>query len=188
VSSAAWFGSLFWILLIGGVLVWNFVIRERPTKERTNYAPQYNKDAQPPDLDAAKDDISKMDSESEYLRKIVEAQAENDALYGKTDKYEWKQGEHEVELWFPVDAAITRKNVKLEVSNKRIGISINGSKIVEGSFYADIIAEDSNWQFEEADGTRRFVFTAPKREPTKRNQHWRSMLKGDATIGACMIY
>jgi hypothetical protein len=169
------------MIVVGGVLIWNVFLRERP--KRKNYAPVYDKNVPAPSDEGVREEVAKLESESEYLRKIIESQGENDVLYGKTDKYEWKQGERDIELSIAVEAAVIRKSVKLDVTNKRIRISVNGVAVVEGQFFADIVAEESHWQFEEVDGVKRLEFSAPKQTPTQRNQHWRSLIKGDQQVG-----
>ena len=135
------------------------------------------------DKDGSSNKSEEVESESEYLRKLVESQSQDEILNGKTDTYEWKQTEREIDISFHVPADLKRTSVKLEVSNRQLLIAINGKEIVKGQFYAEIVGEDSNWQFEGSGEDRRLEFTAPKKVPTQRNQHWRSAIKGEGEIG-----
>jgi hypothetical protein len=69
-----------------------------------------------------------------------------DRLHGQTDKYEWTQNSSEIEMFFPVEETIKKQDIDFNISNKSIRLSIRGSTVTEGEFFADVNAAECNWQ------------------------------------------
>jgi hypothetical protein len=112
------------------------------------------------------------------------ASRDGDVLRGSTETYEWSQSETEMEVWVflkdvPDSAALRGKDIKVDISLQRLRIQVNGKVITDGELHGMVLVDDCFWQLDEHKGDRVVWITLYKLAPTERNQHWRSVLKGD---------
>ena len=124
------------------------------------------------------------ENQSDILNNLLNKQSRDDILSGKTDKYDWKQNDTEVEISLPIGATVTKKEIEILVTSTKLIMKISGSIHLEGDFYSDIIPSEINWQFDGSGDSRRIEITVQKRVPTERNQHWKCVFVGDEEIGA----
>jgi hypothetical protein len=108
--------------------------------------------------------------------------AEGDVLHGFTEKYEWTQNDTDIEVYYALkgaDGNIAAKNVKVDIKPNRLTLLLNGEKVLDGEFYAPVIAGDCNWQLEGSGASKRVWISLYKKEPTTKGKHWRCVFKGD---------
>ena len=99
---------------------------------------------------------------------------------GETNLYKWTQEASDIEMYVKVDSAITRKEVKCEITSKSIKLSVNGNIFLDDDFYAEVDPDECNWQLD-GDGNDRCVWlTIHKKVVTIRKKHWPYILDSDA--------
>ena len=90
------------------------------------------------------------DGEKEFdqaaIEKIFSPSSSVDTLGGSTDRYEWNQNEKEVEIYIPVTASTSGKDVKCKIQNERLFVSVSGEIIIDGKLYASVQPDECNWQ------------------------------------------
>lgn len=151
------------------------------------------------------EDFLKMSSDSEpqetpdmkTLDSLVGGEIDISKIEGRTEKYTWTQNESEVraiivfiselqcqqvEMYVTIPPDVRAKNVKVDMKHSQLVIEVNGNKIINGEVYREILPDDCNWQLEGEGESRKIWLTLVKRNKTKGNQHWKTVIKGDAEI------
>jgi HSP20 family molecular chaperone IbpA len=165
ISTALFIGLL-------SILIWSFVTDNGKSKSEVVEDPQMGSD----------DDLDSEQTQSELLDNMMRDQSK-DILSGKTDRYDWKQTETDVEMTLPIPPSISKRDVKVEVKSRHITLTISGVERVKGEFYAEIVPSEFTWHFEGEGENRRIELIFEKKISTERNQHWKCVLKGDEQIG-----
>jgi hypothetical protein len=125
--------------------------------------------------------------EFDYSR-ITEPERHNDDVFlkGKSDKYEWTQSEDELEVTIPLirfGDTVHSNEVHVEMTPRRLKVVIRREVFIDGEFYAPIRSDDSVWLLDNNTvGNPHIVLNLEKVTITTKNQHWKSLIKGDAEI------
>jgi hypothetical protein len=128
------------------------------------------------------------DENAPDIKNLLDTRNDNEILYGKTEKYEWNQTETEVEMFLFLDSVegnedIRAKNMTVDIKKDSLKVSAYGKELINGIFFAKVLADDCTWQLDRSSDNRKVVWiTLYKASPTLRNQHWRSIIKGDPEI------
>lgn len=124
------------------------------------------------------------ESEGEYFRKLLEQQSRNDFLEGKTDKYEWRQNDREIDMSIDVESTLKSKDITVVFKTNSLKLNVKGTNVLDGVTFAEIIPDECNWQFGDSEGkdTKKLEINIMKKYPTKSNGHWRCVLKGDEEV------
>jgi hypothetical protein len=95
-------------------------------------------------------DESEVDGEKEFdqaaIEKILSPGSTTDTLGGSTDRYDWHQNEKEVEIYIPVAASTTGKDVKCKIQSEKLFVSVAGEIIIDGKLFAPVQPDECNWQ------------------------------------------
>lgn len=119
---------------------------------------------------------------------LFDRTGDSDIIYAKTDRYDWNQSESDIDVFVHLksikDAGNVRaKDVNVSIKSTSLSISVNGTKLIEGDFFAKVLADDCTWQMDTASSGERVIWlTLYKSVPTVRNRHWTCVLKGDEKI------
>lgn len=109
-----------------------------------------------------------------------------DCLMGKTEKYEWSQTTDEIEVYIPLSKygdTVNIREVDVELTAKTLKVIVRREVLIEGEFTASINEEDSIWTLDNnTKGDPHLYLMIYKITPTVKNQHWKSLLKGDKEI------
>lgn len=139
-------------------------------------------------LDAIGSDPDFDEKGDEGMPNLLDTRNDPDILYGSTDKYDWTQTESEVEVFVKLDkfsnfASLRAKDIRANITSTGLSVAVNGETLLKGDFPAKVLADDCTWQLEEPrNSDKRIWITLYKAVPTMRNQHWKSVLKGDPEI------
>jgi hypothetical protein len=137
---------------------------------------------------APHEDEGEGDEDVPELGNLMDPAKDPDILYGSTERYDWNQTESEVEMFVKLSGVsdtsdVRAKNIKVSITSTSMSIAVNGTTLVKGDLFAKVLSDDCTWQLEEPRNGEKVVWiTLFKAIPTARNQHWKSVLKGDATI------
>lgn len=156
---------------------------------------------QPTKSSSGKKDKIKTKTDDEILnnnidyKNLLNTSHDGDVLHGRTDKYSWNQNEAEVEMYIDLhvySAAGSRevgaKDIKVTIKSTSLVVHINGKEVINGEFYAKVIADDCSWLIDTLrNGRKQLWFTFMKATPTVRNKHWKSLLKGDAEVNVSSL-
>lgn len=169
-------------LVLGGLVLWSiFSIYKVQTKPAELSAK--NRGAFEDDSDD--DDEFEADDTAQH---IFDTSADNAILYGKTDHYDWQQNETEVEMFVNLKSfgdrnMLKAKDIEVTLKNTSLKIKVKGVVLVDGDFFAKVLADECNWQLDKnSDGEQIIWLNLYKTVPTVRNQHWKCILKGDEQI------
>ena len=105
-----------------------------------------------------------------------------DGFGGKTDRYTWTQTDEEVEVYVPVDAETTKKQVACQFRSGSLRLSVGDQVLIDGNTCKTIDPEECTWQLERGSDETKVWITLVKKEPTSKNQHWQCVVLGDAEI------
>ncbi len=127
------------------------------------------------------------------------SQESEDLLTGKTDVYEWSQGDSELEVFINLTSYPNKQDPKLKLKAKDISVSITSSTlkvaifgvtVMDGEFYHRVLADDSCWLIDEIksslitpgkQGNEQVLWiTLLKANVSNRGDFWPGVLKGDA--------
>lgn len=154
-----------------------------------NFAsPQQN----PPDNNG-KDDFA--DSDAQDYSNLLDTSKDSDKLFGQSEKYDWNQDESEVEMFVKLDKlpesnSIKAKDVIIIIKADTIQVIVRGETIIDGEFYAPVDKDECTWQMDTAEQDKTslvVLITLFKKTPTVRNQHWKSLLKGESTVNVSKL-
>jgi hypothetical protein len=171
------------VLLLIGVVVYAFIPifwNGSPLKEKV----KVQKDSQNKPQEEEADDEDDMPE----LGNLMDPAKDPDILFGSTERYDWNQTESEIEMFVKLDrisdaSEVRAKNIKVSITSTTVSVAINGKTLVKGDLFAKVLSDDCTWQLEEPRNGEKVVWiTLFKAIPTARNQHWKSVLKGDAEI------
>jgi len=178
------------VTVLGGFAVWSFVsIYLAQHKVKSNKGDrvgnkQFSKGAYEDDEDDDEDDFD----DHVTSNTMFDPTTDNAILYGKTDRYDWNQNESEVEIFvnlntIPNAQDIKVKNINVTLKNQSLKMVVNGSTLLDGEFFAKVLADECSWQLDTNTAGEKVIWmTLYKAVPTVRNQHWRSVLKGDEEV------
>eukprot|EP01038_Epipyxis_sp_PR26KG_P010032 gene10032-13489_t len=138
----------------------------------------------------------------DYTKEIEQVQNDSPPLRGSTEKYDWFQSEHEVELFVKLPKDIISKLnkiyhnsnisnglknlVKVDFKLNYISVLIDGNPLVEGKLYSAINPSECTWQLEGACDNDpyklRVWIVLFKKVPTTGKLHWKSAIIGDKEV------
>lgn len=126
-------------------------------------------------------------------KNLFDRTADNDIIYAKTDRYDWNQTESEIDVFINLKSVkdandVRARDVNVSIKSNTLSITVNGSKLIEGDFFAGVLADDCTWQMDSASNGERVIWlTLYKAVPTVRNRHWTCVLKGDKEINVARL-
>ena len=138
---------------------------------------------------AEKEEAEKGAEDDFDVSKLLDTSRDKDYLHGTTDRYDWSQNEHEVEMHvkipadkFESDVILTKKDVSCSIKPEKIFISIRGDTLLEGDLYAPVDPDECNWQIDKSAETMSIWVTLYKKVPTLRKHHWKCVILGDEEV------
>ena len=107
----------------------------------------------------------------------------NESDVGATlDKYSWTQTDDEVIVKVKVPAGTKSKAVKLDVHSKTLKLEVLGDKILDGSLYKNVDADECTFTIEDDGDGRIVIVTLQKLQKTSANAHWKCVCIGEPEI------
>lgn len=107
----------------------------------------------------------------------------NESDVGATlDKYSWTQTDDEVIVKVKVPAGTKSKAVKLDVHSKTLKLEVLGDKILDGSLYKNVDADECTFTIEDDGDGRTVIVTLQKLQKTSANAHWKCVCIGEPEI------
>eukprot|EP00947_MAST-08B_sp_MAST-8B-sp1_P000385 g385.t1 len=103
-------------------------------------------------------------------------------LGGETDRYNWTQTDYEVDVSVPVPPGTTAKSVRCTFAPTKLVLQVDGCPPLEGEFHRPVKSEECVWMLEGQGEERAVAINLIKKKRTQKNQHWRTVLRGDAEI------
>ena len=120
---------------------------------------------------------------------------------GKTDKYEWKQSDAEMEVFLDISeyesagddakGRLTKSDVSVDIRPASLKVSIRGTTLLDDQFYEAVDPDECNWQFdrggsnksgEEGVAGTKLWLSLYKAVPTARKDYWRCVLEKDRKV------
>ncbi|CAD2101895.1 nuclear movement protein, putative [Plasmodium vinckei brucechwatti] len=95
---------------------------------------------------------------------------------GKTEKYTWTQTLGTVDMYIDVEEFIKTKDLKIDITFKKLCIKVKNNIYIEGEFYKHIKPEDSIWTLED----NRIIHISIEKLNTM--EWWATVIKGDSEI------
>lgn len=128
------------------------------------------------------------DDDLAAVNNLLDVKNDPDILFGSTDVYDWSQTDTDIEMYIKLNniadsSKVRAKDVNVIITSNTITISAQGVVLVKGDLFARVLADDCTWQIDEKQSGERVIWvTLFKTTPTQRNQHWKSVVKGDSEI------
>jgi hypothetical protein len=121
---------------------------------------------------------SEAEDEDEADKGKLKPNAGNGADLGK---YSWTQTLSEVNVSFPVPAALKGKDVVFDITRTRLKVGVRGAQpIVDGDLHEEIKTDEATWTLEQGAGGGKFINVYFEK---KNNMGWWStVIKGDLEI------
>ncbi|CDU20173.1 nuclear distribution gene C [Plasmodium yoelii] len=95
---------------------------------------------------------------------------------GKTEKYTWTQTLGTVDMYIDVEEFIKTKDIKVDITFKKLSIKVKNNIYIEGEFHKHIKPEDSIWTLED----NRIIHISIEKLNTM--EWWATVIKGDPEI------
>lgn len=95
---------------------------------------------------------------------------------GQTEKYTWTQTINSLDMYINLDQKVKTKDIKLEITYKKLYVSVKNEVIIDGEFYKHIKPEDSIWTLED----NRVIHVCI--EKLNGMEWWSTVIKGDSEI------
>lgn len=126
-------------------------------------------------------------NEDDILQNLLDRQKE-DVLWGRTDKYEWKQTESEIDLYLFVARNVTSKDVDLVIKSQSFCLKIKEIIWLEGVFNAEVIPSECNWQLNITFTDQvQIEINLVKKMRTQRNGHWKCVFQGEKEVDTSVL-
>ncbi|ANQ09558.1 Uncharacterized protein PCOAH_00042280 [Plasmodium coatneyi] len=95
---------------------------------------------------------------------------------GQTEKYTWTQTINSLDMYINLDEKVKTKDIKLEITYKKLYVNVKNEVIIDGEFYKHIKPEDSIWTLED----NRVIHVCI--EKLNGMEWWSTVIKGDSEI------
>ncbi|GAB67693.1 nuclear movement protein putative, partial [Plasmodium cynomolgi strain B] len=95
---------------------------------------------------------------------------------GQTEKYTWTQTINSLDMYINLDQKVKTKDIKLEITYKKLYVNVKNEVIIDGEFYKHIKPEDSIWTLED----NRVIHVCI--EKLNGMEWWSTVIKGDSEI------
>lgn len=160
---------------------------------RVNINADIRKEQQEKEAAAArkKKDVSTPDDDDDFdYSKILDPSTdENKPIHGKTEQYEWTQTTEEVEAYIPlakfsVDGKpLTPNEFKVTLTRTNFTLKIRNEIYMNKDFTQHVSVDDSYWTYDTNKKSDPHLWlNLVKVHTTERNQHWKSLFKGDPEV------
>jgi len=129
------------------------------------------------------DDNTDNDKVNEFWDQIK--QQEDLYVQGKTDRYEWKQNDREIDIFITIPNNVIAKDIKVIFkSNNIISINIDSANInMNDETHLDLIPYECVWQLDknsnDDDNSKCLWITIAKKVTTKPVDYWPGVFKSD---------
>uniref|UniRef100_A0A8C9H8X2 Nuclear migration protein nudC n=1 Tax=Piliocolobus tephrosceles TaxID=591936 RepID=A0A8C9H8X2_9PRIM len=95
---------------------------------------------------------------------------------GKTDKYTWTQTINSLDMYIDLKEKMKTKDIKVDITYKKLCITIKNKNFINGEFYKHIKPEDSIWTLEDNQVIHLSI------EKLNGMEWWATVIKGDNEI------
>ena len=133
------------------------------------------------------DDTTDNDKANEFWDQIK--QQEDMYVEGKTDRYEWKQNDREIDIFIPIPDNVIAKDIKVTFkSNNVVSINIDSANInMIDETHLDLIPYECVWQLDKNsndnnnnnNNSKCLWITIAKKVTTKQVDYWPGVFKSD---------
>ncbi|VWU50391.1 nuclear movement protein, putative [Hepatocystis sp. ex Piliocolobus tephrosceles] len=125
--------------------------------------------------------VKNKSNDSSHNKNIPESDSESESEPpkgngGKTEKYTWTQTINSLDMYIDLKEKMRTKDIKVDITYKKLCITIKNKNFINGEFYKHIKPEDSIWTLEDNQVIHLSI------EKLNGMEWWATVIKGDNEI------